>query len=129
MSAPSNFSTNLSKSLANLVTTILDDHAIVATLTDTVAKLSAELASIQTKLVSSLLKNQQLLKRISGQGHRNSGDTGGRKQGGNISGGEEKEPWSDPPIHYCLKHGFNYPHPSLKCPGPAANHVKNVTTK
>ena len=58
--------TKLSDSLENLATAMAADRATVATLTDTVAKLSAELASPQAKLISVLLENQKLLKLVSG---------------------------------------------------------------
>ena len=51
--------------LANLVTATAADRATVATLTDTISQLSSELASAQAKLISSLLDNQRLLKRLS----------------------------------------------------------------
>ena len=53
---------------ANLATATAADRATVATLTDTIAQLSSELASDQAKLISSLLDNQRLLKRISERG-------------------------------------------------------------
>ena len=51
--------------LANLATATATDRATVATLTDTIAQLSSELASAQAKLISLLLNNQRLLKRLS----------------------------------------------------------------
>ena len=51
--------------LANLATATAADRATVDTLTDTIAQLSLELASAQAKLISSLLDNQRLLKRLS----------------------------------------------------------------
>ena len=54
--------------LANIATATAADRATVATLTDTIAQLSSELASAQAKLISSLLDNQRLLKRLSDKG-------------------------------------------------------------
>ena len=54
--------------LANLATATAADRATVATLTDTIAQLSLELASAQAKLISLLLDNQRLLKRLSDEG-------------------------------------------------------------
>ena len=115
------FSGNLSDSLANLATATSADRATVATLTDTVAKLSAELASAQTKLISALMENQRLLKLVGGRNSRTSGGGGAQTSGG--------DPWTGPPIHYCFKHGFKCPHPSFKCPDPDAYHIKNATKK
>ena len=61
--------------LANLATATAADRSTVATLTDTIAQLSSELASAQAKLISSLLDNQRLLKRLSDRG--GSGNTPG----------------------------------------------------
>ena len=47
--------------LANLATATAADRATVTTLTDTIAKISPELASAQAKLVSSLIENKKLL--------------------------------------------------------------------
>ena len=49
--------------LTNLATATSADRATVATLTDTIAQLSLELALAQAKLISSLLDNQRLLKK------------------------------------------------------------------
>ena len=58
--------------LANLATSTAADRSTVATLTDTIAQLSlelaSELASAQAKFISSLLDNQRLLKRLSEKG-------------------------------------------------------------
>ena len=54
--------------LANLATATAADRATVATLTYTITQLSSELASAQAKLISSLLDNQRLLKRLSDRG-------------------------------------------------------------
>ena len=61
--------------LANLVAATAVDRSTVATLTDTIAQLSSELAYAQAKLISSLLDNQRLLKRLSDRG--GSGNTYG----------------------------------------------------
>ena len=52
------------EALANLATATVADRATVATLTDTIAHISSELASAQATLISSLLDNQKLLKRF-----------------------------------------------------------------
>ena len=54
--------------LANLATVTAADRATVATLTDTIAQLLSEPASAQAKLISSLLDNQRLLKKLSEKG-------------------------------------------------------------
>ena len=115
------FSGNLSDSLANLATATSADRATVATLTDTVAKLSAELASAQTKLITALMENQRLLKLVGGRSSRTPGGVATPTFGG--------DPYAGPLIHYCFKHGFNSPHPSFKCPNPNADHIKNATKK
>ena len=71
--------------LANLATATAADRATVATLTDTIAQLSSELASAQAKLISSLLDNQRLLKRLSDRGgsrNTSGGGTDGKTSGG-----------------------------------------------
>ena len=109
-------STNLSThqvktvdALANLVTATAADRATVATLTDTIAQLSSELASAQAKLISSLLDNQRLLKRHSDKGGiwNTSGGVTDRK----TSGGGADGPWDGPSIHYCHTHGTSVPTP------------------
>ena len=64
--------------LANLKTATAADRAMVATLTDTIAQLSSELASAQAKLILSLLDNQRLLKSLSDKGGSWSTSGGGR---------------------------------------------------
>ena len=115
------FSGNLSDSLANLATATSADRATVATLTDTVAKLSAELASAQTKLITALMENQRLLKLVGGRSSRTPGGGGTPTSGG--------DPWTGPLLHYCYTHGHKCPHPSFKCPSPNATHIKNATKK
>ena len=113
--------------LANLVTATAADRATVATLTDTIAQLSSELSSAQAKLVSSLLDNQRLLKRLSDRG--GSGDTSGGGTDGKTSGGGAAGPWDGPSIHYCHTHGHKSPYPSFNCPNPNTGHIKNATKK
>ena len=115
------FSGKLSDSLANLATATSADRATVATLTDTVAKLSAELASAQTKLISALMENQRLIKLVGGRS--------GRTPGGGAPPTSGGDPCMGPHIPYCFKHGHKCPHPSFKCPDPSANHIKNATKK
>ena len=102
--------------LANLATATSADRATVATLTDTIAQLSSELASAQAKLIFSLLDNQRLLKRLSDRGGR--GNTSGGGTDGKTSGGGAARTWDGPSIHYCHTHGHNCPHPSFKCTEP-----------
>ena len=99
----------------------------MATLTDTIAQLSSELASTQAKLISSLLYNQRLLKRLSDIG--GSGNTSGGGTDGKTSGGGAAGPWDGLSIHYCHTHGHKCPHPRFKCPEPNTGHIKNATKK
>ena len=87
-------------SLTNLATTTAADRSTVATLTDTIAQLLSELASAQAKLISSLLDNQRLLKRLSEKG--GSWNTSGGVTDQNTSGGGAARPWDGPSIHYCV---------------------------
>ena len=114
------------EALANLATATAADRATVATLTDTISQLSSELASAQAKLISSLLDNQKLLKRLSERGRTPSG---GGADGKISGGGTATGPWDGPQIHYCYSHGYKCPHPSFKCPTPVAGHIKNATKK
>ena len=113
--------------LANLATATAADRATVAILTDTIAKLSLELASAQAKLISSVLDNQRLLIRLSDK--RGSWNTSGGGTDGNTSGGGTDGPWDGPSIHYFHTHGQKCPHPSFKCPEPNTGHIKNTTKK
>ena len=113
--------------LANLATATAADRATVATLTDTIAQLSSELALAQKKLISSLLDNQRLLKRLSEKG--GSWNTSGGVTDRKTSGGGASGPWDVPSIHYCHTHGHKCPHPSFKCPDPATGHKNNATKK
>ena len=112
---------------ANLETATAADRATVATLTDNIAQLLSELASAQAKLISSLLDNHRLLKRLSEKG--GSWNTFGGVIDGNTSGGGAAGPWDGPSIHYCHTHGHKCPHPSFKCPEPGTGHIKNATKK
>ena len=72
------------ESLTNLATATAADRATVDTLTDRIAQLSSELASAQAKLISSLLHNQRLLKRLSDKGgscNTSGGGTDGKTSG------------------------------------------------
>ena len=83
----------------------------MASLTDTIAQLSSELATAQAKLISSLLDNQRLLKRLSDKGgswNTSGGVTDRKTYGGGVAG-----PWDGPSIHYCHTHGHKFPHPSF----------------
>ena len=108
--------------LVNLETATAADIATVATLTDTIAQLSLELASAQAKLFSSLLDNQRLLKRLLERG--GSWNTFGGVADGKTSGGGATGPWDGRSIHYFHTHGHKCPHPSFKCPKPATRHIK-----
>ena len=113
--------------LDNLATATSADRATVATLTDTIAQLSSELASAQAKVISSLLDNHRLLKRLSDRG--GSGNNSGGITDGKTSGGGAAGPWDGPSIHYCHTHGHKCPHPIFKCPEPNTGHTKNATEK
>ena len=113
--------------LANLATATAADRATVATLTDTIAQISSELVSAQAKLISSLLDNQRILKRLSDKG--GSWKTSGGGIYGKTYGGGAAGPWDGPSIHYCHTHGHKFPHPSFKCPDPNTVHIKNATKK
>ena len=113
--------------LYNLATATAADRATVATITDTIAQLLLELASAQAKLISSLLENQQILKRLLERG--GSWNTSGGVADGNTSGGGATGPWDGPIIHYCYTHGHKCPHPSFKFPEPTTGHIKNTTKK
>ena len=113
--------------LTNLAKAMAADRATVATLTDTIAQLLSELASSQAKLISSLLDNPRLLKRLSDRG--GSWNTSGGVAYGKTSGGGAARPWDGPSIYYCHTHGHKCPPPSFKCPEPATGHIKNATKK
>ena len=113
--------------LANLATATAADRATVANLTGTIAQFSSELASAQAKLVSSLLDNQRLLKRLSDKG--GSWNTPGGGTDGNTSGGGAAGPWDGPSIHYFHTHGHKCPQPSFKFPEPTTGNIKNATKK
>ena len=113
--------------LANLATATASDRATVATLTDTIAQPLSELASAQAKLISSLLDNQRILKRLSDKG--GSWNTSGSGTDGKTYGGGAAGPWDGPSIHYCHTHGHKCPHPSFKCPETNTGHIKNATKK
>ena len=113
--------------LANLATATAADRATVATLTDTIAQLSSESASAQAKLISSLLDNQRILKRLSDKGGSWNISVG--VTDGKTSRGGAAKPWDVPRIHYCHTHGHKCPHPRFKCPEPNTGHIKNATKK
>ena len=113
--------------LANLATATAADRATVATLTDTITQLSSELASAQAKLISLLLDNQRLPKRLSDRG--GSGNTSGGGTDRKTSGGGAAGPWDGPSIHYCHTHGHKCPHPRFMCPEPTTGHIKYATKR
>ena len=133
----------LSDSLANLATATSADRAAVASLTDKIAKLTSELAATQAKLVTALMENAELIKRLSNKGRGgggggnggrgNSGTSGGgggtSGGGGGGSGGGDGTPISTDPIHYCWTCGYWSRHPSHLCPNPANGHRKNATKR
>ena len=106
------------------MTATATDRATVATLTDTIAQISSELDSAQAKLISSLLDNQKLIKRLSERGGDCNTSVGGAYR--KTSGGGATGSWDCPSIHYCHTHGHKCPHPSFKCPNPAARHIKTL---
>ena len=112
---------------ANIATATSADRATVATLTDAIAQLSSELASAQAKLISSLLDNRRLLRRLSEKG--GSWNTSGGVADVKTSGGGAAGPWDGPSIHYCHTHGHKCPQPIFKCPETATGHIKNATKK
>ena len=120
------FSNKLSESLANLATTTSADRATVVTLTDTMAKLSAELAAVQLELVSSLLEKQKILKLVSDRCQRTSRGGGGTP---NFQEVNRRDPGQAPLFTTVIAHGFNCPHPSFKCPDLNSTHTKNSTKK
>ena len=83
--------------LTNLATSTAADRETVATLTDTISQLSLELASAQAKLLSSLLDNQRLLKKLSEKG--GSWNTSGGVADKKTSGGGAAGPWDGPSIN------------------------------
>ena len=87
----------------------------------------SELVSAQAKLISSLLDNQRLLKRLSEKG--GSWNTSGGVTDRMISGGGTAGSWDGPSMHYCHTHGHKCPHPIFKCPEPRTGHIKNATNK
>ena len=115
------------EAIANLATATAADRATVATLTDTIAQLSSELASAQAKLISSLLDNQKLLNRLSNK--RGSRNTSGGVEASTSRGGEKLGPWDGACIHYCHTCRYKCPHPSFNCPCPGSGHIKNATKK
>ena len=88
--------------LANLATATEVDRETMAPLTDTIAQLSSELSSAQAKMISSLLENQRLLKRLSEKG--GSWNTSGDVTDEKTYGGGAAGPWDGPSIHYCHIH-------------------------
>ena len=144
------------KTLANLATATSTDRVAVASLTDTVARLSSELAATQSKLVTALMDNAALTKRRSGRGRAGGGGTpgGGRTPGGGVpsggggstsggggsisggggAGGSERRRLrasdiSSDPVHYCWTCGYRSTHPSFLCPTPATGHQRNATKR
>ena len=108
--------------MAIVATAITSDCAIVDTLTNTFGKLSVELESANANLVSSLLKNQKLLKLIShhSKASRDRGDT----SRGGVKIVLSKSPWTGPPMYYCHTHGLQYTHSSFKCPTLGVSRIK-----
>ena len=113
--------------LANLAIATAADRATVATLTNAIAQLSLELASAQAKLISLLLDNQRLTKRLFDKG--GSWNTSVGVTYGKTSRGGAAVPWDGPSIHYCHTQGHKCPHPIFKCPKPTTGHIKNATKK
>ena len=99
----------------------------MATLTDTIAQPSSELASAKAKLISSLLDHQRLLKRLYDKG--GSWNTSGGGTDRKTSGGGAAGPWDGPSVHYCHTNRHKCPHPIFKCPEPNTGHIKNSTKR
>lgn len=123
------FPANLSESLTNLATTTSANRATMATITDTVTKLSSELVAAQAKIVAALLENQKLLKMVSRRDGRTSGGEIPTPPDGATCGGDQKGLWDGPPIHYCWMYGYACLHSSFRYPTSKPGHIKNVTKK
>ena len=74
------------------------------------AKLSSELATMNTKLIAALENQVQIPPR-------------------RLTNMARKKKAPKLGTHYCWTHGYDCPHNSVYCPNPALNHDKNATVR
>ena len=126
--------------IANLATATAIDRAAIAQLTATVARIMAELATVNVKLIVTLQKKRAIRgghggrdRTSRGQGSGSGYGTGTRVSAPARTGAsaptmaEGKD--LDPPIHYCWTCGPGCRHNSAKCPVLAAGHIYTFTKR
>ena len=116
--------------LANLSTAMASDSAAISQLAATMERLTAELITVNTKLVAALQPQQ------SSQGGRG-GQSRGRRDGATtptlgpptsaVLTTRTNNQDLEPPIHYCWTCGPGCRHNSAKCPAYATVHIYTAT--
>ena len=128
--------------IANLATSTASDCVAISQLTSTVGRLTAELATVNAKLVIALQKNRdsQCGQRGRDRTNHEKGSGSGVGSGtGTGAGSPERTGASaptmaekkdlEPPIHYCWTCGPGCRHNSAKCPVPAAGNIYTTTKR
>ena len=120
--------------IANLAKATSSDCAAIAQLTTTVERLTAELVTVNTKLVAAL--QTQRASRGGNRGRSRGRGAGavtstpnlGQSTGAVLATGNNNQDL-EPPIHYCWTCGPGCRHNSVKCPTPATGHVYMATKR
>ena len=103
-----NYQQDTVAAIACLATATASDRQALADLTATNLTLTTELASINAKLITALLKVTKLTEQIKGGKVKNTSSTGTR-------------------TYYCHSHGWACPHHSGNCPSPKEGHNQHAT--
>ena len=115
--------------IANLTKSTASDRAAIAQLTTTVERLTSDLVTVNTKLVTSLQTQRAIQGGCGGRGRRLGRGTGTATHTGTVLATGTDDQDLEPPIHYCWTCGPGCRHNSAKCPAPATGHVYMATNQ
>ena len=113
--------------IANLATETASNCAAIAQLTATVERLTAEIITVNTRLVTALHPQRASRGGRGGQSRGRGRGAGTTTPTGAVSASRTDNQDLEPPIHYCWMYGPGCRHNSAKCPAPATGHVYMAT--
>ena len=115
--------------ISNLVTTQASDCVDIAQLTSTVERLTANLVTVNAKLVTALQPQRASRGGRGGRSRRRGRGSGATTPTGAVSAIKTNDQDLEPPIHYCWTCVPGYRDNSAKCPAPATGHVYTATKR
>ena len=113
--------------ILNLATATASDRAAIAYHTSTVERLTEELLTVNTNLVTALQMQRAI--RSGHRGRVRGRRTGAQAQTGAVAATRSEEQDLEPPIHSCWTCGPGYRHNSAKCPVPSTGHIYTATKR